>query len=235
REVKEKFGKTILQGYGATETSPVAGCNMPDHLDTDYWIVQTANKPGTVGMPFPGTAYKIVDPESFEELPVGEDGLILIGGVQAMKGYLKDPKRTKEAFVTFDGLEFYKTGDKGHLDDDGYLTIIDRYSRFAKVGGEMVSLSTVEQDIVKIIDDEEIEFITANVPDEKKGEKVILLVTGDIDTNDLRKKILASDINALSIPAKIFVIDAIPILGSGKRDFASTKKLALRLVNESIK
>jgi acyl-CoA synthetase (AMP-forming)/AMP-acid ligase II len=81
-----KFQKPIYEGYGATETTPVASCNLPDNLRTDDWRVQTGNKSGTVGMPLPGTSFRIVDPVSLETLPTGEDGLILIGGVQVNFG-----------------------------------------------------------------------------------------------------------------------------------------------------
>src|SRR5690606_8565327 len=133
------------EGYGATETTPVAAVNLPDALDTTYWQVQVGGKPGTVGMPLPGSSCKIVDPDTLQELPSGEEGLILIGGCQVMQGYLGDPERTAAAIVELDGLRWYRTGDKGRLDRDGFLTIVDRYSRFAKVAGEMVSLGAVEE------------------------------------------------------------------------------------------
>ncbi|MEQ8662910.1 MAG: acyl-[ACP]--phospholipid O-acyltransferase, partial [Gammaproteobacteria bacterium] len=141
---KLKFTRDIYEGYGATETTPVASTNIPDRIDTTYWTVQTGHKPGTVGMPLPGTSFRIVDPETLVELPTGGDGLILIGGAQVMLGYLDDPARTAEVIVELDGTRWYKTGDKGHLDPDGFLTIVDRYSRFAKLGGEMISLTAVD-------------------------------------------------------------------------------------------
>jgi acyl-[acyl-carrier-protein]-phospholipid O-acyltransferase/long-chain-fatty-acid--[acyl-carrier-protein] ligase len=135
-----KFQRPIYEGYGATETTPVASVNVPDTLDTSNWKVQSGTRLGTVGMPLPGTSFRVVDPVSLQALPPGTDGLILIGGVQVMKGYLNDPQRTAEAIVELDGRRWYKTGDKGHLDEDGFLVIVDRYSRFAKLGGEMISL-----------------------------------------------------------------------------------------------
>ena len=112
---KLKFNKDIYEGYGATETTPVAGVNIPDQLDTNYWRVQLGTKLGTVGLPLPGSSFRIVDPETLKELPVGEDGLILIGGTQVMLGYLKDPDKTNEVIVELDDQRWYKTGDKGHL------------------------------------------------------------------------------------------------------------------------
>ncbi len=182
-----KFQKSIFEGYGATETTPVASCNLPDALNTDDWRVQIGNKPGTVGMPLPGTSFRIVDPVSLETLPVGEDGLILIGGVQVMKGYLKDSEKTAAAIVELDGRRWYRTGDKGHLDADGFLTIVDRYSRFAKLGGEMISLTQVEEQVRRVLGEPERELVAVNLPDEKKGERIILLIAGDLDPDGLRK------------------------------------------------
>ena len=232
-EFREKFKKEMYEGYGVTETSPVSGVNLPDKVDPVYMTVQVGQKIGTVGLPLPGTAYKIVDPDSFKELPIGEDGLILIGGEQVMQGYLKDEERTKKAIIEREGLRWYATGDKGHLDSDGFLTIVDRYSRFAKLGGEMVSLTSLEDEVRAVINNSDIDLIATALPDAKKGEKVILLVAGDIDVKHLRQQIVEAGINPLSIPAKIYKIDAVPKLGSGKNDFATTKKLAQELEDAS--
>ncbi len=106
---------------------------------------------------------------------MGEDGLILFGGTQVMLGYLKDPAKTAEVIVELEGKRWYKTGDKGHVDEDGFLTIVDRYSRFAKIGGEMISLGAIEGAIGKLLP-EDTEILTTALPDGKKGEKVVLLV-----------------------------------------------------------
>jgi acyl-[acyl-carrier-protein]-phospholipid O-acyltransferase/long-chain-fatty-acid--[acyl-carrier-protein] ligase len=222
-----KFQKSIFEGYGATETTPVASCNLPDALNTDDWRVQIGNKPGTVGMPLPGTSFRIVDPVSLETLPVGEDGLILIGGVQVMKGYLKDSEKTAAAVVELDGGRWYRTGDKGHLDADGFLTIVDRYSRFAKLGGEMISLTQVEEQVRRVLGEPERELVAVNLPDEKKGERIILLIAGDLDPDGLRKALLDAGLNPLTIPAEIRPVEQVPKLGSGKTDFAGAKRLAL--------
>jgi acyl-[acyl-carrier-protein]-phospholipid O-acyltransferase/long-chain-fatty-acid--[acyl-carrier-protein] ligase len=127
-----RFGKTIYEGYGTTETAPVATFNIPDRISVDDWHIETGHKTGSVGLPLPGTSVRIVDPETLETLAKDEDGLILIGGTQLMQGYLDDPKKTAEVIVVLSGLRWYKTGDKGHLDDDGFLTVVARYSGFAK-------------------------------------------------------------------------------------------------------
>jgi len=121
---KEKFGHDIYESYGATETTPVVTCNIPDVLMLDSWKPQIGQKIGTVGLPLPGSALRIVDPETFENLETGEDGMILIGGTQIMKGYMNDPERTASVIKEIDGIQWYVSGDIGHLDDDGFLTII---------------------------------------------------------------------------------------------------------------
>jgi acyl-[acyl-carrier-protein]-phospholipid O-acyltransferase/long-chain-fatty-acid--[acyl-carrier-protein] ligase len=164
---------------------------------------------------------------TLEHLPPGEDGLILIGGVQVMKGYLKAPEKTHEVVVGLDGMRWYKTGDKGHLDADGFLTIVDRYSRFAKLGGEMVSLGAVEEQVRTVLKQPELEVAAVNVPDEKKGERIVLLAATEIDPEALRKALLESGANPLSIPSEVRKVEAIPKLGSGKTDFGGVKRLAL--------
>ncbi len=121
-----KFGKILYTGYGATETTPVAALNIPDRIAPDDWHVQTGNKPGTVGMPLPGSSVRIVDAETLEPLPVGETGLILIGGDQVMQGYLDDPAATRAAIIEADGKRWFRTGDLGRLDEDGFLTRVPR-------------------------------------------------------------------------------------------------------------
>ncbi|MFM2482003.1 acyl-[ACP]--phospholipid O-acyltransferase [Celerinatantimonas sp. YJH-8] len=222
-----RFGKMVLEGYGTTETTPVASVNLPGYIDRDTAQVQEAARPGTVGMALPGTTFRIVDPDTLQTLPIREDGLILIGGAQIMKGYLNDPEKTAEVIVEIDGLRWYKTGDKGHLDEDGYLTVVDRYSRFAKLGGEMVSLGAVERQILSIMPSADLSLVAVNVPDEKKGEKVIVLVAGETEPETIRQSLLEAKMPALMMPSEIIVVEELPVLGSGKVDFKAAKQLAL--------
>jgi acyl-[acyl-carrier-protein]-phospholipid O-acyltransferase/long-chain-fatty-acid--[acyl-carrier-protein] ligase len=226
---KERFGKEIYEGYGATETTPVASCNIHDAIVPDTYHVQVGQKIGTVGMAIPGSAFMIVDPESFEPLPIGEDGMILIGGTQVMKGYLGDPEKTASVIKEIDGIRWYISGDKGHLDKDGFLTIVDRYSRFAKIGGEMVSLGLVETEINKIIDEESQIAVTA-IPDAKKGERLVLLLEGKKDLEELKAEVRELGLNPLYVPSSYFKVDEVPKLGTGKADFKGAKRLAMELV-----
>ncbi|MDB4308145.1 AMP-binding protein, partial [Gammaproteobacteria bacterium] len=224
---KLKFNKEIYEGYGTTETTPVASVNIPDRIDQRDWKVQQGNKPGTVGMPLPGGSFRIVDPDTLKSLPVGEDGLILFGGSQVMLGYLNEPEKTADVIVDVDGKRWYKTGDKGHLDQDGFLTIVDRYSRFAKIGGEMISLGAIESIINKVLPDD-VEVLTTALPDGKKGEKIILLIAGDIDKDKMKELIEQSGLNPLMRPAELVNVEEIPKLGSGKSDFSRAKQLAMK-------
>lgn len=225
-EFKQKFGVGIYEGYGATECSPVISANIPDNLDMNYWQTQVGQKQGTIGMPLPGCAIKIINPDTMEELPVLEDGLILASGSNVMVGYLNNKLKTNDVLVKIDGKIWYKTGDKGHIDEDGFITIVDRYSRFAKVAGEMISLTAIENKIYEAINSkEDIKLVTVNLPDEKKGEKIVLLINQDIE--NLKQKLIDFKMEPLWIPSEIKVVENIPLLGSGKIDFAGARSLAL--------
>ncbi len=225
-----KFGKEIWEGYGCTETAPVASVNSENTLRNDYTTMLVNNKPGTVGMALPGTQFLIVDPDTNEPLPVGEAGMILIGGCQVMKGYLKDPDRTDSVIVKKDGIRYYRTGDKGKLDSDGFLTIVDRYSRFAKLGGEMVSLGAVEKKIQDTPVLEGCDYLVTTVPDAAKGEKIILLYQGEKEPSQVLSELRASDFPPIMLPSLAFKVEKVPKLGSGKADFTTAKKVAKELV-----
>ncbi|MCG8426718.1 MAG: AMP-binding protein, partial [Chromatiales bacterium] len=140
--------------------------------------------------------------------------------------YLHDAEKTAEVIVELDGKRWYKTGDKGRLDEDGFLTIVDRYSRFAKIGGEMVSLGAIEGAVGKLLP-EGVEILTTSLPDSKKGEKVLLLFAGEITQSELKSIIDQSALNPLMRPAELIPVDAIPKLGSGKSDFSRAKQIAM--------
>ncbi|HEE9542578.1 TPA: acyl-[ACP]--phospholipid O-acyltransferase [Campylobacter coli] len=226
-----KFKKSIFEGYGATETTPVASVNLPNRFDADYWIVHRASKEGSVGMPLPGTAVRIVDPNTYETLKTNEDGLILIGGHQVMVGYLNNKEKTDEVIKEIDGIRWYNTGDKGHLDEDGFLYIVDRYSRFAKIGGEMISLGALEEEIAKFIDTNIVKFCTVALEDEKKGEQVALLIECDEEFFEgVCEAIKSSSMPAIFKPSRYLKVEKIPLLGSGKVDLKGAKELAKSLV-----
>lgn len=226
---QRKFNKPVYEGYGTTETTPVVSVNIPDRVTPDGRHVQEGQRPGTVGLPLPGSSVRIVDPDTLGALPTGQDGLILIGGTQLMQGYLGDPEKSRQAIIELEGRRWYRSGDKGHLDRDGFLTIVDRYSRFAKIAGEMVSLAAVENRIQPLLADVgEVEILATSLPDEKKGEIILLLAAGlsPDGCSGLQQTIRSSSINPLMKPAAVIPVERIPRLGSGKRDLAGARLLA---------
>ena len=229
---RTKFGKTVYEGYGATETTPVATVNIPDLLLDQSGTVQTGNKPGSVGPPLPGTRVRIVDPDTLAPLETGEAGLVLIGGSQVMQGYLEDPDRSADVVVEIDGLRWYKTGDKGKLDKDGFLTILDRYSRFAKLGAEMISLSSVEQQIAALIDDDNVDLLAVALPEPSKGEQIVVLIDDPDYADGLHRRVQQSDMAPIMRPKHYFVVDTIPKLGTGKADLTRARQLATEALEE---
>lgn len=226
---EDKFDKVINEGYGTTELSPVAAVNRP---------TKSPNKIGTVGLTVPGGQFKIIHPESHEELPIGVEGMIIYRGVNKMDYYLNDPKKTSEVIIEKDGYSWYVTGDKGKLDGEGYLTVVDRYSRFAKVAGEMVSLGLLEQNIYDTLrekgyDSHKIDFevLAVATADAKRGEIINLLYTlENLDPDELKDVVRHSGIENLYKPTNYFKVVSVPKLGSGKTDFSKAKKLTNELL-----
>lgn len=231
---KLKFGKNIFEAYGCTETAPMATMNAPNVLLDDFLTMEKCNEIGSIGLPVPGTRIAIADPETNEFLPIGSEGMVLIGGPQVMQGYFEDEERTRASIVEKNGHRWYRTGDKGKLSAEGFVTLLDRYSRFAKLGGEMISLTAVESRIqeTKLLDGKE--FITVAVADSVKGERIVLMFVGDNDPDDIARSLRKSGIPPLMIPGSVFKVDALPKLGSGKWDFTNLKKLANELVTASL-
>jgi len=220
---KDKFGLDLLEGYGCTELAPVVSVNLPDVVDGTE--KQISNKPGTVGRPIPGVAVKIIDVESERPLPCGQEGLLLVKGENRMMGYLGQPEPTAEAMR--DG--WYITGDMASLDEDGFIHITDRLSRFSKIGGEMVPHMKIE-DVINEILGRAASAVTA-IPDEQRGEKLIAFYTENGITRDqLWEKLNQSELPKLWIPKRedIHQIPAIPLLGSGKVDLKKVRRLALK-------
>ena len=226
-EFRSRFGIEPVEGYGCTECSPVVSLNVPDFRSRG--IAQIGTKRGTIGQPLPGIAVHIVDPESGERLPVGQEGLLLVQGLNVMKGYLDQPEKTAE--VLRDG--WYNTGDIARLDDEGFLTITDRLSRFSKIGGEMVPHLRIEEAIGQALEPEvsgtELLFAVTSVPDPRKGERLVVLYKQlPIGTDELWQRLNASTLPKLWVPQRdaFRQIEEMPILGSGKLDLKALRKLA---------
>ena len=223
---QERFGKEVLQGYGLTETSPVASVNLPLPKPTKPGQpVQPCSRLGSTGKLLPGMAAEIRDPDTGAKKSLHETGMLWLRGPNIFEGYLNAPEQTAD--VLQDG--WFKTGDIGRFDEDGFLFIEGRLSRFSKIGGEMVPHETIEQKILAALTTEEqSERIIAimGVADPAKGEALVLLSSIEVDLSALRTALSDAGVPNLWIPKTIRRVDAIPVLASGKLDLAGCKKLA---------
>ena len=222
--VEDKFGIGPIEGYGVTECSPVIAVNCPDFRAAGYY--QPASRRGTVGQPLPGVSVQIVDPDSYAPLPAGTAGMLLVKGPNVMHGYLEREALTAQ--VMRDG--WYITGDIAMLDDDGFLTITDRLSRFSKIGGEMVPHGKVEEALHQAAGADTQVFAVTGLPDEKKGESLTVLHTlEESQIPHILDKLSASGLPNLFIPGKhqFVKVDALPVLGTGKLDLRGVKRMAM--------
>lgn len=223
---KEKFGVEPLEGYGATECSPVISVNVPDFIKPRN--CQVGNKRGSVGRPIPAISIRIVDPDTGEILPERTPGLLLVRGPNVMKGYLGLPQKTEE--VLKDG--WYSTGDIAVIDIHGFITITDRFARFSKIAGEMVSHTKIEEILHKLLQLTEQSMAVAGVPDSSRGERLVVLHTlTDDQLQVLLDKLDKSELPYLWRPrqSSFYRIETIPVLGTGKMDIRAVKDLAARL------
>ena len=225
-EIRSALGIEPLEGYGTTELSPAVSLNVPEQVDLPDGRTLFGNRLGSVGRLLPGTEAKTVDPESGADLAAGASGLILIRGPQVMVGYLNRPDAT--AKVIKDG--WYNTGDLGHVDDDGFLYITDRLSRFSKIGGEMVPHMGVESAIQEAIGADDPCVAVTALPDPKRGERLFVLYAPEMSLSpqDVVRRLQATDMPRLWIPAAddFLAVEQIPILGSGKVDLKELKEVA---------
>ncbi len=224
---REKFGVVPFEGYGATELSPIVTVGFPDYVNEEALERQTGHKFGKVGHPIPGVAVKVVDPDTLEIKGPDEEGLLLVKGANVMKGYLNSPAKTAE--VLKEG--WYITGDIAMIDEDGFIKITDRLSRFSKIGGEMVPHIKVEENIMEAVGATDPVIAVTSVADEKKGERLVVLHAVDMDVEATRESLTRKGIPNLWIPKKdsFYRVEEIPILGTGKTDLKRVKSLAQEL------
>ncbi len=221
---EERFGIRPIEGYGVTECAPVIAVNCPDFRAAGFF--QPASRKGTVGQPLPGVVLKIVDPDTHDPIPQGEPGLLLVKGPNVMEGYLGREDLTNK--VMMDG--WYITGDIAKLNEDGFLTITDRLSRFSKIGGEMIPHGRVEDALHQALGTEERVFAVTGVPDERKGEQLVVLHTKEeTDITTALEFLGESGLPNLFIPRRdnFFKVDQLPVLGTGKLDLRGVKQIAL--------
>ena len=220
----DEFGIRPLEGYGCTECSPAVAVNTHDFRAAGFR--QVGAKRGKIGHPLPGVSVRIVDPDTFQPKPVGEPGMLLVRGPNVMRGYLGLPEKTAE--VLRDG--WYVTGDVAAIDEDGFLQITDRLTRFSKIGGEMVPHIKIEEKLHELARATGQCFAVTSVPDEKKGERLVVLhVLADDKLKPVLDKLAASDLPNLwkPRPDQFFHIDSLPYLGTGKLDLRKLRVMAI--------
>ncbi len=226
---EERFGVRPVEGYGMTEMGPLVSVNVPPsrNFETDK---QSMLREGSVGKPLPGVEAKIVSLEEGKDLPRNEDGMLLVRGPGLMPGYHRKPELTAKAMNN----GWYETGDIGHIDDEGFIFLTGRQSRFSKIGGEMIPHGVVEEAIHSCIgetnEDGVITAVVTAVPDEKRGERLVVL-HGAISKSpsEILKHLTEQGLPNLYLPsADDFIqVDAIPVLGTGKLDLRAVKELAI--------
>jgi len=203
--VRDRFGDVLLlEGYGATEASPVIAVNTP-----------LKNKRGSVGALVPGIDYRIEPIEG-----ISEGGLLFVHGPNVMMGYLNEAGQVEPP-----AGGWHDTGDIVALDDDGWVRIKGRVKRFAKIGGEMVSLGAAEALAASVWPDARHAVVA--LPDTKKGERLVLVT----DRLDATVEVLVAQAQAagtpeLTVPRRIVRVGEIPLLGTGKTDYVSIRRMA---------
>jgi acyl-[acyl-carrier-protein]-phospholipid O-acyltransferase/long-chain-fatty-acid--[acyl-carrier-protein] ligase len=222
----DELDTPMLEGYGITEASPVISVNVPNQIDAQAPSgVWQGHQTGSVGRPLMGIAVRFRDVETDKILALGETGLLEVRGPNIFNQYLSDPKRTREALV--DG--WYRTGDLARMDENGFLYLAGRLSRFSKMGGEMVPHGTIEQAILKVLNLEgaaEIVLAVSSQVDPQKGEQLVVIHTPDLDPDAVRQGLLAAGLPNLWIPKLFKKVPKMPILGTGKLDLNTLKQLA---------
>src|SRR5580698_8952368 len=227
---EDRFGIRPLEGYGCTECSPVVAVNSRDFRAPGFR--QVGSKRGRIGHPLPGVSVRIIDPDTHERREVGMPGLLLVRGPNVMLGYLGKPEKTAE--VLQDG--WYTTGDIAAEDEDGFLTITDRRSRFSKIGGEMVPHIKIEEKLQELAGSVEKHFVVTAVADEKKGERLVVLHTlSPEEVAPVIEKFSSSGLPNLWLPRpnQYFHIDELTHLGSGKLDLRRIHEVALERSGEA--
>ena len=223
---EDRFGIRPHEGYGCTECSPAVTVNVIDFRAASFR--QVGAKRGSIGHPLPGMSVKILDPESGQPLPTDQPGLLFVRGPNVMQGYLGKPEKTSA--VLRDG--WYNTGDIATLDEDGFLRVTDRLSRFSKIGGEMVPHIKVEDLLQELAGATEQAFVVTAVPDEKKGERLIVLHTlAAQPLDEVLEKLGKSDLPALWRPRadQFLRVETLPYLGTGKLDLRKAREIAQQL------
>jgi acyl-[acyl-carrier-protein]-phospholipid O-acyltransferase/long-chain-fatty-acid--[acyl-carrier-protein] ligase len=225
-EFERKFGIRPFQGYGATELGPIVSANVP--AARALGDPSTVLREGTVGHPAQGVRVEVRDPETGAVLGTGEPGLLWVTGPHVMLGYLNQPELSEA--VLEDG--WYNTGDIVTIDADGFISIVGRQSRFAKVGGEQVPFAAIEEVLAALTggsEDGAPRAVVTAVPDEATGERLVVLHTAlDQSPDELVRRLAEAGLPRLFIPAPVdfYEIETMPLIGIGKVDLEAINRIA---------
>jgi acyl-[acyl-carrier-protein]-phospholipid O-acyltransferase/long-chain-fatty-acid--[acyl-carrier-protein] ligase len=220
---EDRFGIRPLEGYGCTECSPVVAVNTRDFRAPGFR--QTGAKRGKIGHPLPGVSICIADPETLAPVPLGQTGVLLVAGPNIMQGYLGKPEKSAEVFHG----GWYVTGDIAAMDEDGFIEITDRLSRFSKIGGEMVPHIKIEEKLHELAGAADQSFVVTGVPDEKKGERLVVLHNlSEEKLSAVLEKLGQCGLPNLWLPRtnQFFYTAEFPHLGTGKMDLRRIRDLA---------
>jgi acyl-[acyl-carrier-protein]-phospholipid O-acyltransferase/long-chain-fatty-acid--[acyl-carrier-protein] ligase len=218
---RARFGCEILEGYGLTEASPVVSLSLPrPSLGVGADGIQQGSREGSAGRLLPGVAARLLDPETLVEIPGAQRGLLALRGGNVVAGYIggEAPEKFRDGW--------YITGDIVRIDEEGFLFLEGRSSRFSKIGGEMVSHAAVEQAIALALPSEGTQDCVIGVPCADKGEELVLLITRCVSRESLRRTLVRSAVPNLWIPRSVIQVPQLPELASGKLDLAACLKLA---------
>lgn len=221
-----RFGIPLREGYGLTETSPVVSVNLTDPPpEANRLGGQVSHRRGSVGRPVPGLAVRVTDAETGAPCPIVETGVLWFRGANIFEGYLGEPDRTADVLQG----RWFRTGDLGRMDEDGFLYIEGRLARFSKIGGEMVPLATMEQHLhaaFGMVDAERPVFVVCRRPHPERGEELVVITTLDVGEREVARRLRERGLPNLWIPRVVHRVESIPVLASGKLDLRVCDSMA---------
>jgi acyl-[acyl-carrier-protein]-phospholipid O-acyltransferase/long-chain-fatty-acid--[acyl-carrier-protein] ligase len=218
---RARFGCEVLEGYGLTEASPVVSLSLPmPARGAGAESIQYGSRAASAGRLLPGIALRLLDSETLEDMPGAQRGLLALRGGNLVTGYLgaQAPEKFRDGW--------YFTGDIVRIDEEGFLFLEGRASRFSKIGGEMVSHAAVEEAIAAAVPAQTAQDCVIGVPCPDKGEELVLLTTRSISREALRRALASRAVPNLWIPRTVIQVLQLPALASGKLDLAACLKLA---------
>ena len=215
--IKEQFDRLttdayLLEGYGITECAPIIAANPKEK-----------QKLNSVGRVIPGVECRIMNLDTGKACKTGEAGMIYVRGNNVFHGYLGD--EVANPFEEIEGQEFYKTGDLGYLDDEGYLFITGRLKRFIKIAGEMISLPFIEKILLEKYGEEERQVLAIEGSDKVVPPQIVLFAAIPIDLNEANDYLMRHGVAPIARVKQVINLEEIPLLGTGKTDYKVLKQM----------